>query len=1009
MDISPRISGNRAAFSTFPAGVPFFPGFTKLNPENEGDEDELWDINLSCKPFIQSLALKHTDMVKCAIENNSPSQVCTKCVEQYIHFREQHYRSLHLVNTTSLDNRTCTAVIYNSYRVSYVQQLYMALNENIWEASACHYCLQIDWDFEHGNSSFKFDNKTLEFKKLLNNLRDCVVKLNESSSGQICQGCQKQYETLFGFYWKIFSDPNTFFCIDVDSEMNDTMKLWQVVWGCSDAPIDRSQDTTILIFSVSVLAIIICLFYAGSYIQSEQTNSNLIHYSRMQEAQPIGSRSRILSSSTLDSSYVNSTPTSSLHFTTDWKPAPLAAQQHPPQKQMTGEDGQDGGIRQQHGLSAAQQSGVPSNTVAHLLKNSLATPLASLPAAPPQCGPPTVSLALLIDFAIHWNYRQFEILSELNSKKKETDRKISVVEFAHNTRLIFVRLLAIVRWLKSAKKFEPLASIRHLLDEQATRYVESADRLVEIARNELPNARLPAFQVAQAVDVLTLGSYPRLPQNIKERFIPPASLSATERRLTLRRLNQLIEFHLAQQAAQLSPRIRKIAVRNGMAILMVPGEFEMALTRLGDDPDTRWMLLNIRILVESAEVGEGQQMVHPLQVNFLHQMVQEKLDTAKDPIMAAYIVLHWFCRSLQLDILFCQALQIAKMSRSKGHDGSQYIRVDEYNEKECRLAITYWLKREGGVHGRMTSQHRLLIFGDKNNPHVGLKIRHHPTNLELPTIDHEQSPSLQRLLNETILFRCRERLLAVKQLLEAAFRSLSRHNTKCPSPCSPSNPESVEQCIRQSGHSLLTLSCPLVLVGDCHADECLTLAVNTFSGAIVARVDVLGQRDEIHKLEHQLNTAPVLMHSSSFSSNTIESFARLLIRLRVLVIVERLNRALVGVQVNPMNEAQALPLMAKMGSLPAERRVFQFVRDDQFYLVVTFVPDEQMGVCVNFHLFSANENRLNLLDLDAEQIIRTAPITSLRAAQKITGLITNDLSRDVPSRQCQIYTMFKFC
>uniref|UniRef100_A0A183CH68 Mediator of RNA polymerase II transcription subunit 14 n=1 Tax=Globodera pallida TaxID=36090 RepID=A0A183CH68_GLOPA len=500
-----------------------------------GDEDELWDINLSCKPFIKSLALKHTDMVRCAIENNSPSQVCTKCVEQYIHFREQQYRSLHLVNTTSLDNRTCTAVIYN--------------------------CLQINWDFEHGNSSHTFDKKTVQFKEYLKKLRHCVVRLNESSPGQICQSCQKDYETLFGFYWKIFSDPNTFFCIDVDSEMNDTMKLWQV-----------------LIFSVSVLAIVIVLFYAGSYIQSEQTNSNLIHYSRMQEAQPVGSRSRILSSSTLDSSY-----------------------QHPPQKQMTGEDGQDGGIRQQHGISAAQQPGVPSNTGAHLLKNSLATPLASLPAAPPQCGPPTVSLALLIDFAIHWNYRQFEILSELNSKKKETDRKISVVEFAHNTRLIFVRLLAIVRWLKSAKKFEPLASIRHLLDEQATRYVESADRLVEIARNELPNARLPAFQVAQAVDVLTLGSYPRLPQNIKERFIPPASLSAAERRLTLRRLNQLIEFHLAQQAAQLSPRIRQIAVRNGMAILMVPGEFEMALTRLGDDPATRWMLLNIRILVESAE------------------------------------------------------------------------------------------------------------------------------------------------------------------------------------------------------------------------------------------------------------------------------------------------------------------------------------------------------------------------------------------------------------------------
>ncbi|KAL3101892.1 hypothetical protein niasHS_003301 [Heterodera schachtii] len=103
-----------------------------------GNDDELWDINLSCKPFIKSLAAKYSDLVRCAVENNSPSQVCTKCVRQYINFREQHYQSLHLANTTSLDNRTCTTVIYNSYRISYAQKMNSALSESIWEASNCH-------------------------------------------------------------------------------------------------------------------------------------------------------------------------------------------------------------------------------------------------------------------------------------------------------------------------------------------------------------------------------------------------------------------------------------------------------------------------------------------------------------------------------------------------------------------------------------------------------------------------------------------------------------------------------------------------------------------------------------------------------------------------------------------------------------------------------------------------------------------------------------------------------
>ncbi|KAF7635977.1 Mediator of RNA polymerase II transcription subunit 14 [Meloidogyne graminicola] len=261
---------------------------------------------------------------------------------------------------------------------------------------------------------------------------------------------------------------------------------------------------------------------------------------------------------------------------------------------------------------------------------------------PPLCGPPTVSLALLLDFAIHQTIHELQVLSELNLKKKPEDRKISVVQFAHSTRLIFVRLLAIVRWLKSNRKFEPLSSIRFLLDEQAARYVETADKLVEIARNELPNARfipfyeltrkfrLSVFHVPQAVDVLTLGTYPRLPWNIKDRFVSTPPLAGREQRLTLRQLNHVLEFHLAQNARQLSPRIEQIYIKNGTVTLTVPNEFEIVLTRLGDDVQlTKWCLLNLKILVSNADVGNGQKLVHPLQLNFLHQLVQERLDNGE--------------------------------------------------------------------------------------------------------------------------------------------------------------------------------------------------------------------------------------------------------------------------------------------------------------------------------------------------------------------------------------------
>ena len=42
-------------------------------------------------------------------------------------------------------------------------------------------------------------------------------------------------------------------------------------------------------------------------------------------------------------------------------------------------------------------------------------------------------------------------------KKLDADRKISIVQFAHSTRTLFIKLLAIVKWLKSSKKFDSCA------------------------------------------------------------------------------------------------------------------------------------------------------------------------------------------------------------------------------------------------------------------------------------------------------------------------------------------------------------------------------------------------------------------------------------------------------------------------------------------------------------------------------------------------------------------------
>lgn len=57
--------------------------------------------------------------------------------------------------------------------------------------------------------------------------------------------------------------------------------------------------------------------------------------------------------------------------------------------------------------------------------------------------------------------------------------------------------------------------ISSFLDQQTILFVDTADRLASLARDALVHARLPSFAIPFAIDVLTTGSYPRLPTCIR--------------------------------------------------------------------------------------------------------------------------------------------------------------------------------------------------------------------------------------------------------------------------------------------------------------------------------------------------------------------------------------------------------------------------------------------------------------------------------------------------------------
>jgi hypothetical protein len=89
--------------------------------------------------------------------------------------------------------------------------------------------------------------------------------------------------------------------------------------------------------------------------------------------------------------------------------------------------------------------------------------LSLLPVVPHDQQPPHMPLSVLIEFAVHRVYQRLTVLAELLAKKTDVDRKISILEFAHHTRTLFVQLLALVKWLKTIASTGGVCTVRTYL------------------------------------------------------------------------------------------------------------------------------------------------------------------------------------------------------------------------------------------------------------------------------------------------------------------------------------------------------------------------------------------------------------------------------------------------------------------------------------------------------------------------------------------------------------------
>ena len=421
----------------------------------------------------------------------------------------------------------------------------------------------------------------------------------------------------------------------------------------------------------------------------------------------------------------------------------------------------------------------------------------------------SISLGMLIDFIIQRTYHELTVLAELLPRKTDMERKIEIYNFSARTRQLYVRLLALVKWANSASKVDKSAHIMAFLDKQSLLFVDTADMLARMARETLVHARLPNFHIPAAVEVLTTGTYSRLPACIRERIVPPDPITPAEKRSTLQRLNQVIQHRLV--TGNLLPQMRNLKIEAGRVTFLVEQEFSVSLTVIGDGPTVPWRLLELEILVSDRETGDGKALVHPLQTRYVHQVVQSRLAESSNPLSEVYHILHYFCQSLQLEVLYSQTLRLIR-DRLDDH-----IHVDEYTPGKC-LSVSYW-RELTNKDPRSELGYKLTVQVDQHDPARPLAIVHVPSlgSKESEIADRairSDQLSMECLLVHTIYVRTRSRLLDLKQELQTMLKDVEC--TLAGSPAILSVPI-LQPCLRAE-HLLVTVDTHTGML-QCHVPQ----------------------------------------------------------------------------------------------------------------------------------------------------------------------------------------------
>ncbi|CAG8168330.1 unnamed protein product [Penicillium salamii] len=340
-----------------------------------------------------------------------------------------------------------------------------------------------------------------------------------------------------------------------------------------------------------------------------------------------------------------------------------------------------------------------------------------------------------------------------NQSPENLRKKSRLLEFAHNKRAEFIKLLVLSQWSRQAADVSRLIDIQNFIRTRHQAY-DSALQFVGEVKRDLVRAQVANPDLKTALEVLSKGRVSSLPDL---GYKPPKPLTARATLKKLLKLNRIISVRLTLHDS-VPFALHNYRVHDGRVTFTVPGEFELDLSVAEESKTSQFFFVDIRFLFSpSSSIPKGRIF------NELDGRINGIL--REHGLMGCFNFLHGLVLTNKINILLKQAIELARGVWADCLHIELLHRI---------LVVQYWPQRPGPKSWLEIGVRSGNLPGSSTTSkpgvsHLGLRWMRDGQQVSSHAIKfNPKKLSMERILRSVIA-------LHTSQLISAAFNILKKH------------------------------------------------------------------------------------------------------------------------------------------------------------------------------------------------------------------------------------------